>query len=298
MKGSLRKEAFYTGGRRLYLAGEWHSALRSKFENSGIPSLLLSSTRGWKGSDISFLQSLPSLRELRISGEWLKPVPPLDLSPLSELPWIEQLSIQVPYYAGSLDLKGLPHLGELHFDVYDIPLSGFEGASSLRRLRLAGSKRIVHLDLSSNSALADLQIIHGKGLERITLSSAAPIQSIRLAHCRTLETVANLGAQKALETLEIESCARLAWREALPASLHHLVVRNGREIPDLRFLHQLPELKEFFMSGTTSIADGDLSLLTTQPRLRRVTFKDQKHYLQKWKQVQAVLDQRHASGQP
>ena len=278
--------------------GEWHSGLRSKFENSGIPSLLLSSTRGWIGSDLSFLHTLPSLRELRISGEWLKPVSLLDLSPLSELPQIERLSIQVPYHGGALNLKGLPHLWELYFDVYDIPLSGFEGAASLRRLHLAGSKRIVHLDLSSNSALAELEVFHGKGLERITLSSTAPLRSIRLAHCRSLETVANFRAQKALETLEITSCARLAWHEALPASLHHLEVRNGGEVPDLRFLHQLPELDEFFMSGTTRIADGDLSPLTTHPRLRRVTFKDQKHYLQKWKQVQTTLDQRHADGPP
>jgi hypothetical protein len=212
-----------------------------------------------------------SLRLLRITGGGLR-----DMTPLS----------------------GLSHLQE--FAISEAPLKSLEGIAGLKSLR-----RLVLQQLPLER-LDDLRHLHQ--LEEVVLVLLRRVQSVGVLtelpalrkvdvySCGKVSDVEKLGALTKLESLELngiklQSGAFLAGLTQLKS----LKLMNAGKIPSLEFLRDMRALEVFMPADSTTIEDGDMSILLELPALRQTLYTQRRHYKPPNAVIKAALSERAGS---
>ncbi len=185
--------------------------------------------------------------------------------------------------------------------------------------------RLNHLDfLQRCTDLVSLQIVFAPsfkfdlsplmavvGLESLTLSTDVPLlldhfprlkefrgiwhPKLQLSGCPKLQTL-NILQLPELEVLDVEKCRRLRGHDVV-RSLNNLRVlrfNDCGEIPNLKFIEEMPKLEEFRFVNT-NVLDGNLEPLF---RLKRVGFLPTKHYSHTPQELDAILRPRGGSAIP
>ncbi|MFB9558470.1 hypothetical protein [Streptomyces roseoviridis] len=240
----------------------WDPVHAERFADGTCDGLVVGAPTDRKaGPDLAFLPGLTGLRSLRV----LKGI--ADLSPVARCTGLERLRLPASA-ARALDLSGLVNLRELEIpwpagarsvhaltSVEDLVITRWKGESlsvlgdkpALRSLRIESVRN--HVTDAKGAALLpgldELRFYDGRLARAELLSGAAALTDVSLLSTKTdaIDFVAGLPR---LRRLELE---------------------NSGEIASLAPLAAHPALREVVISGSTRVADGDLSPLVDNSRL-------------------------------
>ncbi|MFE6222568.1 hypothetical protein [Streptomyces sp. NPDC057854] len=242
----------------------WDPAYAERFADGTCDGLVVGAPAARKkgpAADLGFLPGVPGLRSLRV----LDGIP--DLSPVARCTALVRL--RLPASAGQeLDVSALTELRELEApwpvvarslpllaSPDDLVLPEWTGASlaalgpkpALRKLRLETRRRHV-TDIDGAALLADLRelrLYDGRIARPELLAGASALEDVSLLGAKT-DTIGFAAALPRLRRLELENCGDIA--SLAPLAGH-------------------PSLREVMLSGSTRVADGDLSPLLSGPEL-------------------------------
>ena len=249
-----------------------------------ITHVSISRDKGFDADNLDFLANVPEVR-----GVWLSNVDNVDISGLGAIAdSLECLSIsdnQMP-----LDLAPFRRLRELRVEWHPkLRLSSDCESLRVLYLRRYTSKSKDLTDLPELPRLRELSVVqsplnsirgcgHFTLLERLELSYLSKLESI--------EAIRELSGGQ-LERLECEVCRKLGDHEMVRYIRSLLILRfnDCGQITDLRFLDEMPHLKEFYFVGT-DVIDGDLTPLL---RLAATGFTAKKHFSHKPAEMDALL---------
>ncbi|MEU7022764.1 hypothetical protein ABZ990_19190 [Streptomyces sp. NPDC046203] len=240
----------------------WDPAYAGRFADGTCDGLVVGAPlRRKAGFDLSFLPGLPGLRSLRV----LKGI--ADLSPVARCADLERLRLPASATQG-LDLSGLTKLREV-----EIPWSAgsrtIHAVASAENLLISEWKGESLSVLGAKPALRKLRIesvrnhvtsMEGAGL--FPNLDELRIYDGRLAHSDLLADAAML-TDVSLLSAKTEAITFVA---GLPR-LRRLELDNSGDIASLAPIAAHPALWEVIVSGSTRVADGDLSPLLDNPRL-------------------------------
>lgn len=193
--------------------------------------------------------------------------------------------------------SGLSHLQE--FAISEAPLKSLEGIAGLKSL-----KRIVLQQLPLEQ-LDDLRHLHQ--LEEVVLVLLRRVKSIGVLtelpalrrldvySCGKVSDVEKLGALTKLESLELNGI-KLQSGDFLAGltQLRSLKLMSAGKIPSLEFLRDMRALEIFMPADSTTIEDGDMSILLELPALRQVLYTERRHYKPRDDEIDAAIARRHS----
>ncbi|WP_031003426.1 hypothetical protein [Streptomyces sp. NRRL F-5727] len=253
------------GWSEMFVADEpWDPAYAERFADGTCDGLVVGAPTRAKSApavDLAFLPDLVGLRSLRI----LNGLP--DLSPVARCAGLERLRLPAST-TGELDLSALSRLRELEAPwpvvarslpllaaLDDLVLPEWKGASlsalgpqpALRALRLETTRKHV-TDMEGAAlfpALRELRLYDGRLDHPELLAGATALEDVSLLSART-DSIAFVSGLPRLRRLELENCGDIA-------SLAPVADRAA--------------LREVILSGSTRVADGDLSPLLANTHL-------------------------------
>jgi internalin A len=208
---------------------------------------------------------------------------------LAGLP-LETLTLNTPSKPRiELDFTAFPALRTLR--MYWNP--GFESVFSARRLESLWVFGPPDADLARFGeivGLRRLELSQGRRLE-----STAGVGEVEFLGLYQQGALASLtGLPGSLRVLAIESCRKLGSIDAVAGlrGLSRLKVANCGDIASLAPLAGLDELEEFFAWESTRVADGDLSVLLSLPRLRAIGMQNRREYRPSVAEIERALAAR------
>ncbi len=152
--------------------------------------------------------------------------------------------------------------------------------TSLQELDLTSLKAD---DLHQLNQLTNLKslIIRSSRLKSLKgIGVLSKLNFLGLYYVNTLDNINGIETLAKLETLEIEGCKKLLGIEPVEHchNLRILRVSNCGDIASLRPTQSLMRLEQCSFTASTRIVDGDLSPLIRNPPLKKVLFRERKHY--------------------
>lgn len=238
-------------------------------------------------NDLGFLRRLTDLRGLVLNGDNIR-----ELRTLEELTDLETLTLNTPrrprldlkfeafpalkriglyWNAGFESLFSCASLEELWvFSPPDVDLKRFGMLDSLRRLELSEGRRLKQTTgIERLARLTFLGLYLQQGLQRLAgVNELSSLVELALENCKSLKSIDAVSALTGLNTLKLADCG---------------------EISSLRPLANLSNLERFFAWGSTRIADGDLSVLTRLPQLRKIAMRSRREYRPSVEEVTLAL---------
>ena len=237
-----------------------------------VRELELNYAKGWSGADYAFLAEWTALEALEIT-DWNAQ----DVSAVNALHELRKLKV-FTYCKTEIRFADLPRLEECSLEWRPKASSIFDH----RGIKKLFVNKCPERDLRRFSTMAQLESLslasprleslEGAGLPLLTFLGvyAAP----RLTSLRGLETATHL------RSLEVNDCRKIGAIEPIGAlvGLRNLQLCNDGRIETLAPLAGLKELETFLFYESTDVADGDLTVLKTLPKLHHVVFMDRRHY--------------------
>lgn len=134
--------------------------------------------------------------------------------------------------------------------------------------------------LQNLSALEWLDLCESRVVELKGIEHLSRLKWLRLGALKKLEIMHGLRHLTRLEVLIIGSCGSLKSIDEIAEipNLRKLHMENLRNLNSVKNFQKATQLEEMFMTGYTSVADGDLSSLCAIPKLRRLGFRPRRHY--------------------
>lgn len=278
----LVEEGHY--GPRLVLNSAWNPEVAAYMREQQISGLVINYARGWVGTDISFLSDVPFLTEFVIVDWKIK-----DITPIHFLS--QARAVQVSTYCKT----------PLHFECFpeleDCGLTWREGSESLFDCK--GLKRLFISDYTGRestvfSGMAALQSLSISGGRLTCVGGLRGLKDLRflgLYHLKQLAELSGIEALDCLEELEITDCRAVNQIDPVAGliNLRKLVLSNDGAISSLKPLLHLRRLEWVTFPESTNIVEGDLTPLLTLPRLRKVAFKNRRHYTHRREEIAAIL---------
>jgi hypothetical protein len=263
-------------GTKMVLAGSWEDGYVDTVRTCHVSDLELNYARGWKRSDLSFLQALIGLEAIRIVDRLLD-----DISPLHSLVNLHFMSIHT-YCRTHLDFSCFPKLekcflewrrgAESVFECLSLKwlyLNCFKGKDSHAFTKLVNLERLI----IGNGPLPDVR----------GLAALSNLRHLALYNLRNLSSLEGIEQLSSLRHLEVRGCRRIRNIDLVTqmSGLEVLDISNCGEIESLRPITGLPNLVHVDFIQDTNILDGDLSPLLTLPKLGDLGFRNRRHYSHK-----------------
>jgi internalin A len=263
------------------LEGSWRDEYADTMRRHGLAVLSIMV----RGDDLSFLARVPELRGLVLNAGEVR-----DLSAVAGLARLETLTLNTPARPRmELDFGAFPLLERLRMYWN----AGFESVFSARRLESLWVFGPPDADLARFGeivGLRRLELSQGRRLE-----STAGVGEVEFLGLYQQGALASLtGLPGSLRVLAIESCRKLGSIDAVAGlrGLSRLKVANCGDIASLAPLAGLDELEEFFAWESTRVADGDLSVLLSLPRLRAIGMQNRREYRPSVAEIERALAAR------
>lgn len=265
-----------SGRKGLMLQGAWSPASAALIKREGIKALYLNSSKGWVEHDCSFLKEVPEIEELSIiapkvvgleSLQSLKALKELEVTcstssvvDFTQNPVLER--VYVYWWAGAASLFGCESLRRVHLDkIPRLPPEWHRSWTKLREFTLANSSQPGLQDLDKLTALSQLELLNLSRIEDFSVIARLPgLRWLAVCGCKALQRIDFVGSLAALEVLRLE---------------------DDGELDSLAPLRPLKNLQAVSLRGTTTVKDGDLSVLEALPRLSMLAFASRRHYSHK-----------------
>jgi hypothetical protein len=261
--------------RYLLLQSPWESGIAEVMKRYGIKHLRLNRPTE-RQVQIDFLRELPFLERVELSAMSV-----VDVTPLYDLPSLRRLRIDG--FKKEIDFTRIPELEELRLDWHP---KFFSSLLACERLRTLGIGCYKAGDLEPFDKLASLEelIISQAPLESLAgIENFPKLARLSLDFIDHLNTLVPLNVCRSLLSLTIDGAKNL--RDISPLSglrnLSDLGLQRCPHIKSLQPIRGLPRLQTIGLLETTSIEDGDLSVLETLPALKHASFVDRRHYTRK-----------------
>lgn len=260
-------------GRVFVPRGPWRPDYKEVVENQHIEGVRLSASMGWRGADVGFLRELPDLRSVEIYSPEVR-----DARVLGALHRLQLIGLDCDLGL-SIDLGGLEEL-EVVKARWTQAIRDVLHKPSLKHLNLS---KWPYEDLEPLATL--------RGIVRLQLTS------------RKLASVRGIGALKALEWLDLDSCPRLSSVVGLRdcQRVSHIELTSCRAIDELSEIGELSSLTELHLDnngainslkplvrcrrleklsflGSTRVLDGEISVLESLPSIKVLRFAPRRHY--------------------
>ena len=265
-------------GPRMVLLGPWDDALYEDIQERGIVELYLNHAKGWKRSDLGFLENLTFLKWLNILDWMIEDLTPvLCLSNLRFLHLATSCKTKINFGVfpklEACALKWRPQFKSIFEcgNLKELALSEYKGKdshvfSNLTNLRSLYIGQGPLPDIEGLAPLQELTRLQLIALRKLTglhgLQELVGLKDLRISGCRNMRQIDEISALKKLEILNLA---------------------DNNIIESIKPLLGLKNLKKVHIYGSTNIEDGDLSPLTTLPRLelKKVGFQNRRHYTHK-----------------
>ncbi|MFL6138935.1 MAG: hypothetical protein ACJ74O_14210 [Frankiaceae bacterium] len=240
-------------GRTLVVTGRWSGAIERALRRPDVDGLALEAARGFTDGHLDRLDADWGVRRLHVLDRAIA-----DLRSIERLGGsLRELSVHAAPGA-ALNLGALPHLESV-----------------------AGDWPILRGTLGS---VAGLRTAMAWGFDEPTLADFGRhegLESLAVKDSPSLTSLAGLtGVRGTLRELELESCEGIdsLGPVAELGCLEFLGVSDCGDIASVRPLRGLERLRALHAWGSTCIVDGDLSPLTTLPRLGEIRMRDRCRY--------------------
>jgi Leucine-rich repeat (LRR) protein len=260
-------------GRRAVLHSHWSDQLINYLAENNVVELELNQGKGWRGSDISFLSSLPDLEAFEILDLNIR-----DVSPIHHLHKLRRLGVTT-YCSTGIDFSAFPELESCGLEwraksaslfkcltLTDLFVSRYRGRDVVPFTNLINLERLAILT-------APIKTLHG-------LNSLTRLRYLRLGDLRRLISLEGIEGLASLERLEIGTCRHIGSIDQVSSlvNLKKLYLNNDGAIESLKPLSKLNGLEEVTFSETTNISDGDLSPLLQLEKLSSISFQNRRNY--------------------
>ena len=262
-------------GRTLVVTGAWSDEAGEALARGDADGLVLNYARGFSEGNLDFLDASWRVHRLSILDRGMT-----ELEPIGRLrDSLEALSVQAAPNA-ELDLGALPNVRSVagEWELIRGTLGRVDALESVITWRFDD---------------ADLHAFRDHvGLERLTIKEAPHLESLSgLADlgelkvlgvflARQLEDISDLAQLPSLRELEFEDCPALESLDDVEPliNLRFLGFSECGDIESLAPLGSLAQLEVLYAWGSTRVVDGDLSPLTSLPRLTEIRMRDRRTY--------------------
>ncbi len=260
-------------GRRAVITSAWAPEISRYLLANNVLELELNHAKGWRGSDLSFLEALPQLRAFKIIDWGISCVQPIHF--LHELRALDVMT----YCKTAIRFSEYRHLEDCGLE-WRPKCDSLFSCTTLRKLFINSYKK---KDVDAFSELINLEslAILNAPVENLRgLSSLNLLRHLRLGNLRRLTSLAGIEGLTALEELNVDTCRRIGSIDEVASlsRLRKLHLSNSGEIESLKPLQELTGLEWVTFAESTNIRDGDISPLLRQKNLSRVSFQNRRHY--------------------
>ncbi len=256
----------------MVLKSDWSNELLLEFKRKSIVGLELNYAKGWKHTDLSFLENLQDLKELLITHWAIE-----DVSKIHSLHNLKGLEVSTDCKS-KIDFSVFPHLEE-------VSLEWRAKAKSIYQCRTLKKVFINHWpgkSLELFSELKDLEdlALYTPRLEEIGHVPFRKLKRLSIALCRKLDSLDGIELFQNLRELDIHGCKNIndISLSSKLLKLEKFYFNNNGHVKSLKPLEPLVNLCQFLFYESTNVEDGDLSVLTSLPKLTSAAFKERKHY--------------------
>ena len=271
-------------GNRLVLHTSWNETIARSIDVAGIASLELNVAKGWRASNLEFLDLFRHIRSLELTQDILP-----DDSAILQMHQLVSLSLGSAA-RNRLDLAAFPKLEELRVEGYR-RLSNVKSCARLRLLYAFRTGPSVLDDVRSLPALTDLTINTSPISSVDTNEKAPPLRRLSLYNLPKLDSLRGISNLTQLEELNIEGCRR--FNDISPvgelANLKLLGLDDCGRISSLKPVLGCKKVERLTFAGTTIIEDGRVSDLMDLPNLANTSFMDRRRYDMKCEGIQDLL---------
>lgn len=263
-------------GPRVTVTGPWTPAIAGYMRREGVRELYLNHARGWSGTTLDFLETMPELVALSILDFTIK-----DVTPIHGLTALRSLEVST-YCNTNMDFHRFPGLERCVFYWRSGSESLFECAA-LRWLFLHRYDGSASEPFARLATLQELSIANSELREVESLAALKNLRFLGLYNLKKLTSLRGLEELAQLEALEVNGCRGIGRIDELAALVHlrRLQLNDAGRIASLSPLREAADLEEVLFYESTNVVDGDLTPLATLPRLRHVAFQNRQHYSHK-----------------
>lgn len=263
-------------GPRVTVTGTWTPQIAEYMRREGVHELCLNHARGWSGTTLDFLTTVPDLIAFTILDFTIK-----DVTPIHRLTTLRALELST-YCNTAINFHRFPELEGCNFYWRGGSESLFD-SSKLRRLflhRYSGSSSAPFARLQ---VLEELSVANSDLREIKYITGLKKLKFLGLYNLKKLTSLGGLEQIVQVEALEVNGCKAISRIDELAALVHlrRLQLNDNGAIASLSPLRSTVDLEEVLFYESTNITDGDLTSLTALPRLRHISFQNRRHYSHK-----------------
>lgn len=265
-----------TFGKKAIIKAEWEASLLQTLIANKVAELELNDGKGWRGSDLTFLESLPWLQSLTIIDLNIQSTG--SVHSLNELKSLEIIT----YSKTPIEFLSFPKLEQCSFEWINGSDSLFE-ITSLRKLFINNYKGKDSRVFSSLVNLEELEILNSPISELEGISFLKELRSLRLANLKNIKSIQELEYLPQLEEFSVQRCKGISKVSGIfeLRSLKRLLLLDLGDIESIVGIEKLCGLEDFMFYGSTNIRDGNLSSLSALSGLKRISFQNRRHYTHK-----------------
>ena len=260
-------------GQQVVVTGPWSTVIADYMRREGIRELYLNQARGWTGSTLGFLETVPDLIAFSILDFSIE-----DVSPVHQLSALRSIEVST-YCDTTIDFGVFPDLERcvLYWRANSESVFSCPALRWLFLHRYSGSSSEV---FARSASLEELFVANAELREIEHLATLARLKVLGLYNLKRLASLRGLGQLVQLEALEINGCKGIDSLDELSALVHlrRLHLNDDGAISSLRPIRSLSQLEEFLFYESTNIVDGDLTPLIGLPYLRNTSFQNRRHY--------------------
>ena len=265
-------------GLKAVITSTWSEDVAKYLIARNIAELELNESKGWKGSDLSFLYDFSCLKSFEIID--LRPSIQ-DISPVNSLKNLKRLDIST-YCSTEINFFSFQKLEFCSLEWGKRKAQTLFDCTSLKELFLnryngkdtAPFSNLVNLESLAilNAPIEDL-----KGVGQLKM-----LKILRLARLKKLSSLSGIEGLRQLEELEIDTCSSIDSIKEIShlSNLKKLSINNNGKVESLKPLEGLSDLESVLFWESTDIIDGDLTPLLNK-KLSRVSFQNRRHYSHK-----------------
>lgn len=263
-------------GPRVTVTGPWTLAIAEYMRREGVRELYLNHARGWSGTSLTFLETVPELVAFSILDFTIK-----DVTPIHQLTALRSLEVST-YCNTAIDFHQFPVLQRCVFYWRGGSDALFDCTTLLRlflhRYNGASSKPFARL-----ATLEELSVANSELREVEHFAALRKVKFLGLYNLKKVTSLHGLEELSQLEALEVNGCKAIGRIDELAAlvNLRRLQLNDAGPIASLKPLGSAVDLEEVLFYESTNITDGDLAPLATLSRLRNVSFQNRRHYSHK-----------------
>ena len=251
----------------------WDSSYIAAIKKHDVRIIRLSEYSGWPDSDVAFLSELPFMEGVEIISDRVT-----DIRPIESMRRLLTVSLTCPARR-AIDLSRFGQL-EAIFLCWQNAYRSIFCLNAFKRINIVDYPERDLTIWKEDDRLREL-LLQSKNLESLAgMESFKNIRRLDLFRCRKLNSLKSVASASGIRKLELDQCSGISDISEISklTELREIIIQNCGEIKSIAPLRACRNLEILQMGGSTTIKDGEIGVLATLPKLKRVLLAHRKHY--------------------